>query len=588
MATQDLTSEYVPAEPEVRWQEAWHEAGSFRAPDPHVGGEPAYVVAYGSASSDVSVADVRGYVIADAYARYLRANGHPVLFSIGCDMSSTEGHLEAQSGTHSYASRLTRLGLSFDEARLWSSNDPDTQDLSERLRLELSEEGLLYRDGEQRWRIRGELYAQDNALALDDLEGWNRLALSSQRQVLGSIEGVELDLAALDGRSLTVFTPYDDAVAQAQFVVISPLHPDIDQWAGALESMDSTGLADTGCVLMGAGTPLPLPVYVAPSVDERFGATAVLGIPAVDAFDGELAQQLPASAGMTWRVKDDKPAKLRPAVRHRVGDSAVSGSGQGAWTWLGACVPTGERSELIHLLAHPDVLRWLPAVRLVCGADRERDLFNARTVAKALHKGRGYDGLPGGEPFTGVTMYEAIADSDDVDIGELIELAGADAVRLAVLYAAAPATSLRWTENALRYSQRWLAGLWKYALPRLSTERTASGIEQTSKHRRRLTCWCETATARTTENLERLDTHLAVRNAIRLLERIKAFEQLALGDQDVLSAEDQCAVDASLRLLLRLLVPLAPHISEELWARAGQGGLLADTPWPKAGECQRV
>jgi leucyl-tRNA synthetase len=37
----------------------------------------------------------------------------------------------------------------------------------------------------------------------------------------------------------------------------------------------------------------------------------------------------------------------------------------------------------------------------------------------------------------------------------------------------------------------------------------------------------------------------------------------------------------AVRTLLKLLNPLAPHISEEMWERLGEGHLLADESWPE-------
>lgn len=37
---------------------------------------------------------------------------------------------------------------------------------------------------------------------------------------------------------------------------------------------------------------------------------------------------------------------------------------------------------------------------------------------------------------------------------------------------------------------------------------------------------------------------------------------------------------AALRVLLQLLNPVAPHLTEELWERLGFGGIVADQPWP--------
>ena len=54
-----------------------------------------------------------------------------------------------------------------------------------------------------------------------------------------------------------------------------------------------------------------------------------------------------------------------------------------------------------------------------------------------------------------------------VDPDALLERVGADTVRLAVLYAAAPTNILTWTDQALQYCHRWLHNFWQYALPRL-------------------------------------------------------------------------------------------------------------------------
>jgi leucyl-tRNA synthetase len=34
------------------------------------------------------------------------------------------------------------------------------------------------------------------------------------------------------------------------------------------------------------------------------------------------------------------------------------------------------------------------------------------------------------------------------------------------------------------------------------------------------------------------------------------------------------------RVLIKLLNPLAPHMCEEMWEKLGEGGMLADSSWP--------
>ena len=74
--------------------------------------------------------------------------------------------------------------------------------------------------------------------------------------------------------------------------------------------------------------------------------------------------------------------------------------------------------------------------------------------------------------------------------------------------------------------------------------------------------------------------HSAVRNVMRLFERIRDFEQRVRARQGELGAADRAALLEALSLLVQLLAPLAPHISEELWIALGNDAAGAQTPWP--------
>ncbi len=117
----------------------------------------------------------------------------------------------------------------------------------------------------------------------------------------------------------------------------------------------------------------------------------------------------------------------------------------------------------------------------------------------------------------------------------------------------------------------------EYAIPRLAA---ASGaIDDGAPRRLKLISWCDTARRRITENMAALQTHRATRNAMILLDRIKAFEErstaTAPGD-----AADIAAIASALSLLVRLAEPLAPQAMATIWERAGQDGPLSDVPWP--------
>ncbi len=86
---------------------------------------------------------------------------------------------------------------------------------------------------------------------------------------------------------------------------------------------------------------------------------------------------------------------------------------------------------------------------------------------------------------------------------------------------------------------------------------------------------------RTTEDMESLEMHSAVRNVMRLFDRIKDFEKRVARREGRRSAEptSRRSIDA-LGVLAQMLGPFAPHMAEELWLALGHEEHGAQTPWP--------
>jgi leucyl-tRNA synthetase len=74
--------------------------------------------------------------------------------------------------------------------------------------------------------------------------------------------------------------------------------------------------------------------------------------------------------------------------------------------------------------------------------------------------------------------------------------------------------------------------------------------------------------------------HTAVRNVMRLFDRIKDYEKRVIARAGTLSRADSDALIDALSLLAQLLAPFAPHLSEELWIAFGHDEGAAQTPWP--------
>ena len=623
--------------------------------------------------------------------------------------------------------QLKRLGFSFDWGRAFMSSDANMYRWSQWLFLTLLEAGLVYRGtgtvdwcdtcqttlatiqverGEcwrchkpvrliqrQQWYLKISRYVRENDERLAELAGsgvWDENALGSQRFVIGRVDGVEFDLAGADGEPLTVFTAHPDSLGSERFVAVSPRHPQVELWAdrdrelaerleelraGGLEraarEAETMPLVQTGRTLPSPSGGEPLPVIVTPTVDGRYGATAVLGVPESDRTDAVIAERLFGTAAGSADESESAtaaalPAGARGAVRYKANDFTISrqrswgtpipivycdacgvvplareqlpvllpldlkptgegnplaeredfvnvacpGCGGAAkretdtldchfdalWLWVPVCVPPSERERsLEEILALEDLRSWLPCERVVAGSDSGNFVFDQRTVTKALRDIGPLAFLSDGEPFAGCLFHEmVIADGrkmskhlgNVVDPDELVAAHGADTVRLAVLYAAAPQRSLNWSDSAVQRCRRFLRQLWDYSHAQLAAREQPQddseiGADKTEHLRKRLDQWCETAVQKITEDLVALEMHAAVRNAMRLFDRIKDYEKRVLAKRGSLCAEDRESLLEALQLLARVLVPFAPHIAERLLIAASADGEV-DTAWPLA------
>ncbi|HEU0019581.1 MAG TPA: class I tRNA ligase family protein [Thermoleophilaceae bacterium] len=738
---------YDAAAVEARRQREWREGDVYATPPPTPGRPDAYVKAVCPfTSGHIHVGHVRSYTIADAYARWRRMAGDAVLFSIGFDAFGLPAELAAIANEESPADwvqrsyehmldQFERMGFSFDWERVFVSSDEEQYKWSQWLFLAFLEAGLLYQeeanvdwcdscqttlaslqveDGccwrcngparlikRKQWFLRISAYIEENERGIDaHADQWDKPALTAQRAILGRVDGVEVDLRAADGRTLTCFTEHPDAIGQARFVAISPRHPELESllgeraevlaeleevrqggWQRGDRSAESVPAIDTG-VRLTAPNGAELPLVISPAVDGRYGPTAVLGIPAADESDGVIARRLaigqpavpPPGAGDTLGGSRSDNGRTspsangagpgpRPAVRYRAGDFAISRqrswgapipmvhcatcgevpvaredlpvslprdlkpTGEGnplaaredfmatscprcggdarretdtldchfddLWMWLPTCVPKADRAR--QMFDHPECERWLPGAMLIHGADGGGYFFDQRVTAKALRDIGPLAHLADGEQFDGAVMHEMVTQDgrkmskhlgNVVDPDDLMGRVGADTTRLAVLHGARPSRALNWTENAVQYCGKFLSDLWVYAAERLpgpDADEAAAGPDPdgATQRRERLEGWVATAAEKVTEDLERVEMQRAVKNAMRLFERIEEFDEKARrANRGELAPADAHAIAAALTVLAQLLTPFAPHVGEEIWIASGAEG---PATWPSSG-----
>jgi leucyl-tRNA synthetase len=397
-------------------QQVWAERDAFATPTPEEGQRAVYIKPSSPfTSGKLHMGHVRDYAIGDAYARFRRARGDAVLFGFGFDafglpaeMAAIERKVPPAEWVESCGERMLeqmkRLGFSFDYDRVFYSSDESQYRWSQWLFLTLLEAGLIYRDDVtvdwcdhcrttlaalqvedgRCWRCHNEVrlirrptwflritpYLEENDCRLDELESWDEISIATQRYILGRSDGVEVDLKGdggdrtAVGRDLTAFTPHGDAIAAATFVLLSPRHPDVEDWAtepGVAEQLDelrsggwersardakAVPVVDTGASIEAPWSAKPLPVLVSPLVDARYGPTAALGIPSVDEADATIAKRMervvgqvdpvvgardergrsepPSPSGPNPQPEPNPRIQAREAVRYRAADFSIS------------------------------------------------------------------------------------------------------------------------------------------------------------------------------------------------------------------------------------------------------------------------
>jgi leucyl-tRNA synthetase len=385
---------YDPQVIEAARQKIWQERGDFSAPRPADGQERVYIKPSSPfTSGNLHMGHVRDYSIGDAYARFRRGRGDAVLFGFGFDAFGLPAELAAIERQEPPAEwvaecgermlgQMKRLGFSFDYDRVFYSSDEGQYRWSQWLFITLLDHDLIYRadatvdwcdtcqttlasiqveDG-RCWRCHNEVrlirrptwflritpYLEENdrnTELLAESGKWDELSLATQRYILGRSDGIELGLGEGD-KALRAFTSHRRHAGLAQFVLLSPRHPEVDTWVTdpaareKLEQMRSGGwersardarsvpLVDTGASIAGpAGEELP--VIVSPIVDARFGPTAALGIPAIDEADRDLAARLDRVQLAERDEGEDAPAPApvegaRETTRYRANDFSIS------------------------------------------------------------------------------------------------------------------------------------------------------------------------------------------------------------------------------------------------------------------------
>ncbi len=150
---------------------------------------------------------------------------------------------------------------------------------------------------------------------------------------------------------------------------------------------------------------------------------------------------------------------------------------------------------------------------------------------------------------------------------EMVARYGADALRVYELFMAPFEQDIRWNPDGISGALRFLKRVWNLYERTYAESATAQGMD---------------------DDLERL-THRAISQVSERIETFRLNTMVSAIMEFVNSIHDRlrsgtwrtAVYHQALEILLVLLAPAAPHISEELWQLTGHPGSVHEQPWPE-------
>ena len=158
-----------------------------------------------------------------------------------------------------------------------------------------------------------------------------------------------------------------------------------------------------------------------------------------------------------------------------------------------------------------------------------------------------------------------------VDPQSLIEQYGADTARFFMMFASPPEQTLEWSDSGVEGAYRFMKRVWSFGHALKAQAATGEAGSESTPLRREI--------------------HLLLKQANYDLGKLQ-FNTVASACMKMLNALEKAPADPHARegfsILLRVLSPIAPHITHGLWLELGFGPDILAAPWPEPLEAALV
>jgi leucyl-tRNA synthetase len=385
-------TDYKPQQLDEKWQRHWTAARAFEVADDPARPKFYCLEMFAYPSGHAHVGHVRNYIIGDVMARMKRMRGFNVLHPFGWDAFGLPAENAAiKTGTHPETStlaniahmkgQLQRLGISYAWEREIATCLPEYYKFNQWIFLKMLERGIAYRkrstvnwcphdntvlaneqvvDGAcwrcgttvvardlEQWFFRITQYADELLAGLDTLTEWPEKVVVMQRNWIGRSEGARVTFPLVGAAGgVEVFTTRIDTIYGANFIMLAPEHPLVEQFAAAsadpaafraraqaFRSQDREARMggkegfDTGRQATNPFTGQPVPIWVANFVLGEYGTGAVMGVPGHDQRDFEFARACHLPITIVVQT-DDAPLSAETMTEAHGGAGRLVNSGE--------------------------------------------------------------------------------------------------------------------------------------------------------------------------------------------------------------------------------------------------------------------
>ena len=168
--------------------------------------------------------------------------------------------------------------------------------------------------------------------------------------------------------------------------------------------------------------------------------------------------------------------------------------------------------------------------------------------------------------------------NNGIDPQKVIDIYGADTIRLYTMFAAPPEQDLEWIESGVEGANRFLRRLWRlvseFSEAHLQDAVSPLDLDKLTKEQKALRTEIHSKIESITDDVERRQTFNTA--VAKMMELLNALQKYSVSD-----AQDVAIVNEGVLALIKMLNPFTPHICEALWSLLGNTDALQTAAWPQ-------